>query len=276
MKKIYKLADMHRMIEGRHGFFVYNYNDKFVGRALELYGEYGEHEVVLFSKLIRESDIVLEIGANIGSQTVALSKFVGKLGMVYAFEPQPVVFQNLCANISVNALQNVRAFPFACGNTNGHVFLPSVNYNQEGNFGGISMATEGTEKIQLVCLDELFSEQNNIRLMKIDVEGMESAVISGLKKTIEHCKPFLYVENDRTEKSKELIELIWSLGYKCFWHCPPLYNQNNFYGNNQNIYPGISAFNMLCIPDETTNIEGISLQDAPLITDSSSHPLIRK
>ena len=274
MKTIYKLSDTQRMIEGRHGFFVYNHNDKFIGKALELYGEYGEHEVVLFSKLVKEGDIVLEIGANIGSQTVSLSRMVGNTGMVYAFEPQPVIFQNLCANVSANGLQNVRAFPFACGDSNGHVFLPSVNYNQEGNFGGISMASTGTEKVTLVCLDDWFADKEKVKLLKIDVEGMESAVISGLSETINHCKPFLYVENDRVDKSKELIELIWSLGYKCFWHCPPYYSKDNFYRNAQNIYPNIAAFNMLCVPNEVEALDGISLQDA--ITDSNAHPLVRK
>lgn len=275
MKTIYKLSDSQRMIEGRHGFFVYNHHDKFIGKALELYGEYGEHEVVFFSKLVKEGDIILEIGANIGSQTVSLSRMVGNSGMVYAFEPQPVIFQNLCANISVNGLHNVRAFPFACGGHNGHVFLPNVNYNQEGNFGGISMASTGTEQVTLICLDDWFAEKEKITLLKIDVEGMESVVISGLSKTIEHCKPFLYIENDRTDKSKELIELIWSLGYKIYWHCPPIYNSDNFYKNSQNIYPGIISVNMLCIPSEVKTIDGLSLQDAPLITDSNSHPLVR-
>ena len=137
MKQINKLADPQRMIEGRHGFFVYNSNDTYIGKSLELYGEYCEHEVVLFSKLINEGDIVLEIGANIGSQTVSLSRMVGNKGMVYAFEPQPVLFQNLCANLSINSCHNVRAFPFACGGNEGHIFLPEVNYNQVNNFGAI-------------------------------------------------------------------------------------------------------------------------------------------
>ncbi|MBF0235742.1 MAG: FkbM family methyltransferase [Desulfamplus sp.] len=275
MQYINLLIYPQRMIEGRHGFFVYSSNDTYIGKSLELYGEYCEHEVVLFSKLVNEGDIVIEIGANVGSQTVPLSRICGNTGMVYAFEPQPVLFQNLCANLSVNGLQNVRAFPFACGDNNGHCFLPAVNYNQISNFGSFGMASEGTEKVILIKLDGWFADKEKIKLLKIDAEGMEGAVVSGLSETIGHCRPFLYVENDRIDKSKALIELIWSLGYKIYWHLPYYYNARNFYKNSQNIFPNQVAVNMLCIPNEMINTPA-DLPLKELITDSNFHPMNRK
>ena len=273
MNKIYQLAMPQRMIEGRHGFFVYNKNDTYIGTALELYGEYCEHEVDLFAKIVCEGDTILEIGANCGSQTVPLSKFVGNTGRVYAFEPQPVVFQNLCANISINGLQNVRAFPFACGNTNGSVFLPNVNYHETGNFGMVQMQASGTEIVTLVKLDDLFKMKENIKFIKIDVEGMENPVISGLIEIINNFKPSLYVENNGGDESKVLIELIWSLGYKIYWHITHYYNENNFYKNHINIYKNIASFNMLCLHQDAGNIASLDLSTLQLIEDSSAHPL---
>lgn len=269
MVNIYQLGGTQRMIEGKHGYFVYNRNDRFVGKALELYGEYGEHEVDLFTKLVSPGDLVIEVGANKGSQTVPLSRMAGDGGIVYAFEPQPIVFQNLCANISLNGLNNVRAFPFACGDLDGYEHIPFEDYESEGNFGGVRMQGPSGlgERVSLIRLDGWFAEKNNIRLIKIDVEGMEESVIAGAVETIDRCKPFLYVENDRLEKSKALIETIWELGYKCYWHLPPCYNENNFYKTRQNLYPNIVAVNMLCIPEGGPNVDGLSL-----VTDSNSHP----
>ena len=275
MNKIYQLAMPQRMIEGRHGFFVYNKNDTYIGTALELYGEYCEHEVDLFAKLVSEGDTILEIGANCGSQTVPLSKFVGNTGRVYAFEPQPVVFQNLCANLSINGVHNVRAFPFACGNKNGSIFLPNVNYHDAGNFGMVQMQESGTERVTLVKLDDLFKMNEKIKFIKIDVEGMESPVISGLSEIINHFKPSMYVENNGGDESKVLIELIWSLGYKIYWHITYYYNENNFYKNPINIYKNIASFNMLCLHQDAGNITGLDFSTLQLIEDSSAHPLKR-
>ncbi len=268
MRNIYQLAGTQRMIEGRHGNFIYNHNDLFVGKALELYGEYGEHEVQLFEQLVRSESVVIEVGANIGSQTIALSRLVGERGLVYAFEPQPIIFQNLCANLSVNSLKNVRAFPFACGDSSGYVTIPAIDYESEGNFGGVSMQVgkEEGEVVTLVKLDSWF-EANNVSLIKIDVEGMEQSVISGLEKTIDRCKPFIYVENDRVNNAEALIEFIWSLSYKCYWHTPTLYNKNNYYNNDKDIYKNIISVNMLCIHESGPEVNGLNL-----IIDAKDHP----
>ncbi len=57
---------------------------------------------------------------------------------------------------------------------------------------------------------------------------MEIGVIRGAKELIKKFKPIIYVENDRQQHSKNLIELLWSLDYKMYWHLPRLYNENNY------------------------------------------------
>src|SRR5262249_40109323 len=85
----------------------------------------------------------------------------------------------------------------------------------------------------------------------IDVEGMERAVLEGAAQTIARCKPVLYVENDRPEKSPALIRTIDGLGFDLYWHCPPLFNPGNFGGNPTNIFGQIVSMNMLCVPKST-------------------------
>jgi hypothetical protein len=73
-------------------------------------------------------------------------------------------------------------------------------------------------------------------------------VIAGARETIERLRPVLYVENDRRSKSAELIRQIRTLGYELYWHCPPLYSPNNFYGHSTNLWPGIVSIDMLALP----------------------------
>lgn len=55
------------------------------------------------------------------------------------------------------------------------------------------------------------------------------------------------MENDREDRSESLIELIQSYGYRLYWHTPPLYREENFFGNRENVFPGIVSVNMLAV-----------------------------
>jgi len=102
----------------------------------------------------------------------------------------------------------------AVANEVGHILFPDIHYNVEGNFGAIEMDgfTAGN-KIPLVKLDDVL-DPPKLKLIKIDVEGMEHKVISGANALIEKHRPFLHVENNRMEKSSALVELIQSLDYR--------------------------------------------------------------
>ena len=69
-----------RLVAGRHGQFLYNTNDRYIGRSLEFYGEYCEQEADLYRQLLRPGDTVIEVGANIGALTVPLRGPSGRAG----------------------------------------------------------------------------------------------------------------------------------------------------------------------------------------------------
>jgi FkbM family methyltransferase len=272
MRKIYQFTGPVRMIEGRHGHLLYNQHCHWVGKALETYGEYCEHEVDLFSRLIKQEDNVWEIGANTGSQAVPLAQAVSK-GHYIAFEPQYELFNILAGNLAINGLHNARCLNIALGEQNGAVELPPVNYEQPNNFGGISLLGGGGSgtRVELHRIDDLnYLPQPNF--MKIDVEGMESMVLRGGRETILRMRPIMYIENDRPDRSKELIELLWALQYDLHWHITPYFNEKNFFGIESNIYGKTSSFNMLCMPRE----KGPRIQGLQLITDANFHPLAKR
>ena len=91
--------------------FLTNPNDIFIGKSLEVYGEWSHGEVNLLSKLLRPDDNVIEIGSNIGAHTLFIARDICSSGIVYAFEPRRLLFQMLCANVALNGLTNVFRSP---------------------------------------------------------------------------------------------------------------------------------------------------------------------
>ena len=126
----------------RHGAILFNQQDTFVGRSLDLYGEWCEAEIDLLAQVLKPGDVVLDVGANIGSQTVPFAKFVGDSGRVVAFEPQRLVFQNLCANLALNALRNVVTYDAGVGKDAGWMHLPVFDPLKKTSIPITSSATQ--------------------------------------------------------------------------------------------------------------------------------------
>lgn len=239
----------------RRGPMLYNTHDVYIGRSFDVYGEYAESEMSLLANFIRPGMLVLDAGANIGAHTIFLAKTVGPQGHVLTFEPQRQVFQNLCANVALNALGNVVTFHAGIGEQAGSTLVPLPDYHIDGNFGSVSLEGEhGGETVQVMTIDQLGLPA--LHFMKVDVEGMELQVLKGASKTIAANKPILYVENDRKDKSAELLGYIFSLGYRAYWHTAPLFNAANFAANHENIFGNTISLNILCLPAELDqNIE---------------------
>ena len=247
----------------RHGIFCYFAHDRYVGRDLDLYGEYSENEFWLFEKLLKPGMVVIEVGSNIGALTVPIARLVGDTGRVLAFEPQQVIFQQLCANLALNGLMNVWAERRALGNPHEAKLMgvPTVDYTQTNNFGGLALVDDWRpEMVSVVKLDDFLVEPH---FLKIDCEGMELDVINGAQSIIAQSRPVIYTENPiEAGNSAALIQALFEHDYDCYFHNPLLWNPNNWRGSKENKYidndvPVVSA-NMLCIPAEIkSKIEGL-------------------
>lgn len=262
------------VVDSRFGKLIVNRNDIYIGQAVMRYGEYSQHEFALFEYLCGPGDVVVEVGANIGAHTLGLARHVGPGGRVIAAEPQPIVFQTLCGNMAINSITNVDCLNLALSDAPGHVTVPIVDYAGQGNFGGISMqhapdvaSRSPGHHVEARRLDDVF-DYPRLKLLKVDVEGMEEAVLRGAAATIETHRPILYVENDRIDKSKALIELLFSYDYSLWWHLPPLFNEHNFNGVAENDYANIVSVNMLGVHNSVNT--KIDLQQ---VEDSDFHPM---
>jgi FkbM family methyltransferase len=212
-------------------------DDYYVGRSLELYGEYSHDEVELFRKIVKPGWIVVDAGANIGALTLPLAAMVGPLGMVYAIEPQPENRALLEQNCPHEVITVVEA---ALGDCDGNIMVPSLASSPYKNYGDVRVG-DGEHEVELQKLDTLVDGMR-IDFIKIDVEGYEEKVIAGAEETIERCRPILYVEIPKN-REQDLLRLLWRLDYKVWGHSPPV----------GDAWPNVVNFNVLAIPKEKTD-----------------------
>jgi FkbM family methyltransferase len=248
----------------RSGPMLYNKNDAYIGASLRKYGEFCwlEFEDVL-SKVVRPGALVVDAGANIGTHTVEFSRLAGAEGAVFAFEPQRLVFQALCANLAINQCINVTAYREALGDETGEIVVPLYDPSERSNFGAVALGGHtGGERVPLHTLDSL--ELPACHVLKADIEGMELELLRGAARTIARYRPFIYVENHLEDRSAALIETLFGFDYQLWWHVVPFFNPHNFAGDPEDIFPGTVSVNMVCFPAEVrSSVSGMRRVESP-------------
>ena len=140
-------------------------------------GSRSEDEDLVWA-LLRSGDRYIDAGANIGQLALAASKRVGPSGEVVAVEAHPEIYGFLRGNLELNRATNVTAVGCALGERRGAVSFTSrrsddQNYITQGK--GID--------VELRPLDDLVGTAPT-RLLKLDVEGYELAVLRGATQTL--------------------------------------------------------------------------------------------
>jgi FkbM family methyltransferase len=167
------------------------------------------------SGFLKQSNIFVDVGANIGNVAVTASLAVGPEGRVFALEPHPRTFGYLLRTIEVNYCGNTSCHNVAAGyrtGRSGFTDEPRKDDNNRIGHGPLSVST--------VSLPDFIRENSieRIDLLKVDVEGFEHAVISGLagQEELVRC---IYIESiDRNlrrygSSEAELLDLLNKLGY---------------------------------------------------------------
>lgn len=199
--------------------------------GFSLYGDAGldtsrtdEYEAPIFLSLLEKTDVVIDVGANVGLFTCLAAQHGKK---VLAFEPHPYNTQCLYRNLQMNGFANVEVYPIALSNQIGVASL----------FGGGQGATlvPGWAGIQstyhhltpLNTLDNVVAHRfaGQQLLVKVDVEGNEFTLLQEAHAVLKRTPaPFWIVEHGLTENYdaglnphfEALFNVFWQQGYEAF------------------------------------------------------------
>ena len=165
--------------------------------AIESHGGYYEPHVMRAMDLLIKPDFVcLDIGANIGVMSLAMASAASN-GHVYAFEPSPTNYSNLCKNVSLNAVSNITPIPVGVGDHEGVVEFNYVPHVAGCSFISTTGVREGIqEQAQIVMIDSVVSEKgiSRVDFIKLDVEGAERQALIGSLDTLKRFRPAMIME----------------------------------------------------------------------------------
>lgn len=188
-------------------------------------GRYERDLVDWAQELAPKSKQFIDCGAHMGSWSIVMATHFHE---VHAFEPQRLLFQQLCGNAALNGLNNVFVY-----NTGLDVEPGRVTLHRPGVDRGSSSARPDVvdrlftqsgipispEVVSVTTLNTFSEVLNNVGLIKIDVEGLELRVLRGAVEILrQNNLPKMLIEcwaHDWYRKDKEeVLQFLEDLGYR--------------------------------------------------------------
>ena len=167
-----------------------------VERSLFETGTYERGTLNFIETHLQKGQTFIDVGANIGLMSMTARKVVGNYGQVWAFEANPRTFEIMEKNFGLNGMNSIQSFECGLGKERETLILID---NWSINRGAASTVVKGENaasiEIKILSFDAVAVSQGiRVDMMKIDVEGMELAVLTGAEETIQKDKPILIVE----------------------------------------------------------------------------------
>jgi len=173
-------------------------------------------------KLNVQGTTIIDVGANFGFHTLEFADLVGDEGRVYSFEPQRLVFYQLCGNVILNGRDNIYPNNVALSDEKTMLKMENLQYHSENaiNIGNAHLDACTHLAYNMVDVNTLDSfEFENVSVLKIDVQGYEPKVLDGAKETILKNKPVIFIEVEAPQLSiygwteNDIFSRLEALGY---------------------------------------------------------------
>jgi FkbM family methyltransferase len=171
-----------------------------------------KNALFLFDKFSISTPTIIDVGANYGFISLALSTNLSKDSIVFSFEPHPQLVEAFKKSILKNNIKNIHLENVAVGDLRNRISLNLMG--QTSNI--LDTGIEVVEKIEIdqIFLDDYFlSNQIKPDFVKIDVDGYELNVLKGMKNTIAKYLPILVVESNGNH---EIIDFLKQYDYDLF------------------------------------------------------------
>lgn len=198
----------------------------FQGHPFSIHGYYEWRNWALAAAVCSAGDTIVEIGANVGTETVGFRDVVGGSGRVFAFEPVPANVAALRTLAVLNGWDNVQVVPCAIGEAEARLAFalpPHKHASGVGHFAASKDAdTLQTIAVQCRRLDSLIDEIGPAAAIFCDAEGAETMILRGGRQYLSRFTPVFVLEASPKHLARagssliELHETLESLGYEAF------------------------------------------------------------
>jgi FkbM family methyltransferase len=181
-------------LDGVHGRFDTRRRDH-VTHQLETYGAHTRNEIAMLLAFVRPGDQVIDVGAHIGSFTVPLARAVGSDGHVVAVEPGARSIELLESNLALNEVAaRVTARCALVAEQPAQYRAVELPEHTSATYYVLGESMAAPECCRLDSLASDLDPSRPLRLIKIDVEGMELSVLRSGAALIAARRPIIYVE----------------------------------------------------------------------------------
>lgn len=140
------MSNSNVLINSDYGPIIININDASIGAHISKYGYWAKGDIELIKQLIgfqlsiKEKIIFYDVGSNIGTHSLAISKTFKEKVKVRAFEAQRQIFNMLCGTVALNGLSNIFCHNLAVSNEeNITLKIELPDYERRNNFGGLEL-----------------------------------------------------------------------------------------------------------------------------------------
>ncbi|MDO3387345.1 class I SAM-dependent methyltransferase [Gilvimarinus sp. SDUM040013] len=247
-----------RLFDTRFGA-IWSKPDDLISKQFLEYEGHTRNELAMLLSMLDPGDCVVDVGAHIGSFSVPIAKTVGKAGRVICVEPEPLNQARLSQNLIINQC-----------NRQAELFGGAIGPQSKDHYASDEGNTEArflrpgskNSSVEAVTLDSLCSGASP-SLIKIDVEGMELAVLKTGENTIELHRPLLYLEvsADQLRRAGDsaisMDDWLKERNYRLFRNTGPRNSKNDDFVIEEidSLLLNESLFDCLAVPDE--RVEGL-------------------
>lgn len=159
-----------------------------------LHGTLNFKGMVVASSVIKPGDVVFELGANIATETLALSNLLGSEGRVIAVEADPLLCEKICSRLSMANISNVEVVNKAVAESEGII---NVMRDQEFNSGRTftsKIPNGDCIIVETITADKLVDEFGMPSFVFMDIEGAEYGFLLGARHLLSKARPIIFTE----------------------------------------------------------------------------------
>ncbi|MBS1490486.1 MAG: FkbM family methyltransferase [Bacteroidetes bacterium] len=169
-----------------------------------LFGRWEPAMQKIMVNIIKEGDVVYDLGANFGLHGMLCSKLVGSTGMLYNFEPLPENISEINKNYALNHISNYQNIQKAVSDKNQRLKFSVGHHATQGKLNN-DTTNDGTIEVESITLDAFINQGNRLpNFIKMDIEGAEGEALKGFELNIEKSFLLMIIELHSPEADKKV------------------------------------------------------------------------